>query len=80
MGPSHLDSDFLKAIQDEYATRYLEWMRIDTTATNKEKLLKKQPLTSCEIAPGWNSSGWLADEIKIYPNKLKKVSFENQRE
>lgn len=32
------------------------------------------------MTPSWNSSGWLADFIQIYPNKLKKVTFENQRE
>ena len=42
--------------------------------------MKKQPLTACEMAPVWNSSGWLADEIKIYPNKLQKISYENQRD
>jgi hypothetical protein len=37
-------------------------------------------LTACEIEPSWNSSGWLADFILIKPNKLKKATFENQRE
>jgi hypothetical protein len=55
-------------------------MKIEPTAKNKERLLLKQPLTDCEMTPGWNSSGWLADEIKIYPNKLKKISYENQRD
>ena len=43
-------------------------------------LLQRKPLTACELLPSWNSSGWLADFIQIYPNKLKKQSFENQRE
>lgn len=44
--PQVLDSDFLKAIQDEYATRYLEHMKIDPTEGNKKKLLIKYPLTA----------------------------------
>ena len=80
MGPQSLDQDFLRAIQDEYATRFLEQMKIEPTAKNKENLLRKQPLTSCELQPGWNSSGWLADEIKIYPNKIKRANYENSRD
>lgn len=80
MGPTSFDAEFLKAIQDEYATRYLETMGIMPTLINKEKLLKKQPLTACELQPEWNSSGWLADGIKIYPNKIKKISYENGRD
>jgi len=67
-----LNSEFLRAIQDEYATRYLESMQIQPTSRNKLNLLHKKPLTSCEISPSWNSSGWLADFVQIYPNKMKK--------
>jgi hypothetical protein len=42
--------------------------------------LKTQPLSSCEFSPGWNSSGWLADVLYIYPNKLKKQSFDTNRD
>jgi NADH:ubiquinone oxidoreductase subunit len=75
-----VDQDFVKAIQDEYATRYLELMKIEPTQNNKIKLLKKNPLTSCMIESGWNSSGWLANEVRIYPQKVSKTSFETERE
>jgi hypothetical protein len=40
-------------------------------------LLKRKPLTACEICPSWDSSGWLADQVVIFPNKKKKQTFEN---
>ena len=75
-----LSQDFLRAIQDEYATRYLELMKIVPSQKNKTLLLSRKPLTSCEIVPIQNSSSWLADQIQIYPNRLKKKTFENTRE
>jgi hypothetical protein len=75
-----VDQNFVKAIQDEYATRYLEIMKIEPTQNNKIKLLKKNPLTSCQIDSGWNSSGWLANEIRIYPQKLAKDSYETGKD
>ena len=62
-----MDKQFLKAVQDEYATRYLEHMKIEPNAKNKAILLQKNPLTSCHLQTGWNNSGWLADNLFIYP-------------
>jgi hypothetical protein len=62
-----LDEEFMKVIQHEYAVRYLELMGLSATQTNIEKILQKSPLSSCEISCGWNTSGWLADTIYIYP-------------
>ena len=76
-----LTAAFLQSIQEEYATRYLEHMRIEPTARNKAKLLKKSPLTACDLEPGWNNSGWLADSIAIYPNRSKtSKTYENDRD
>ena len=56
-------------------------MRIEPTARNKAKLLKKSPLTACDLEPGWNNSGWLADSIAIYPNRSKtSKTYENDRD
>ena len=56
-------------------------MRIDPNIRNKAKLLKKSPLTSCFLQPGWNNSGWLADTIQIYPNRTKtENTYENNRD
>lgn len=38
--PEKLDKHFLKAVQDEYATKYLEHMNIEPNLTNKNKLLE----------------------------------------
>lgn len=76
-----LDQAFLNSIQDEYATRYLEHMRIEPTRRNIARLLEKRPLTSCCFKSGWNNSGWLADSIQIYPNRGKtEKTYENDRE
>ena len=75
-----MDDDFVKVIQSEYAVRYLEQIKIEPNAKNIANLLKHAPLSSCEFSPGWNNSGWLADVLYIYPNKIKKQSFENNRE
>jgi hypothetical protein len=56
--------------------RFLEAMGIEPTQRNKQQLLQRKPLTSCKIEPSWDSSGWLADFVQIYPNKGKKKSFE----
>ena len=75
-----LDEEFMRVIQNEYATRYLEILGLSATQANIDKLLMKNPLSSCEISCGWNTSGWLADTIQIYPNRPKKKSFDNQRD
>ena len=76
-----IDKAFLQSIQDEYATRYLEHMRIEPNARNKAKILKKSPLTNCFLLPGWNNSGWLADTIQIYPNRTKThENYEKDRD
>ena len=78
--PVELDDNFVKVIQYEYAVRYLEQIGIEPNPKNITNLLKHAPLSSCEFSPGWNNSGWLADMLYIYPNKVKKQSFENNRE
>ena len=70
----------MKVIQYEYAVRYLEQMSIEPNAKNIANLLKTAPLSSCEFSPGWNNSGWLADVLYIYPNKVKKQTFETNRD
>ena len=56
-------------------------MNINPTKTRKQLLLQQKPLTSCYVDKIRNSSGWLADQILIYPNRLKKkCSFESERD
>lgn len=58
----------------------MEQIGIEPNPKNIANLLKHAPLSSCEFSPGWNNSGWLADVLYIYPNKVKKQTFENNRE
>lgn len=69
-----LDEEFAKVIELEYAVRYLEHMGINPTPNAIIRHLKSNPLSSCEISSSWNSTGWLADQLIIYPMR-KKLSF-----
>ena len=71
-----VNHEFLKSIQDEYATRYCELQGLKPNAINKRNVLERRPLTSCEVVANWNSSGWLADNVQIFPHKPKRNSFE----
>ena len=53
----NINEEFIKVIEHEYAVKYLE--KMGTAATNRaiQRLLKTQPLSSCEIVSGWNNSG-----------------------
>ena len=56
-------------------------MKIEPSWKNKEKILKKKPLTNCPLQSGWNNSGWIADFLSIYPNRSKTdKTYENNRE
>lgn len=55
--PQALTEDFVKVIEYEYAVRYLEIIGIEANAGNIQRLLSKQPLSSCELSSGWNNSG-----------------------
>ena len=66
-----LDDKFAKVIELEYAVRYLEYMGINPTKNAIIRLLKSNPLSNCEISSSWNSTGWLADQLIIYPMRTK---------
>lgn len=67
-------------IEHEYAVKYLEQMGTAATSQAIQRLLKTQPLSSCEIVSGWNNSGALADIIYIYPCKKDKKTFDVNKE
>jgi hypothetical protein len=75
-----LDEEFIKVIEYEYAVRYLEHLGINPTANNIAVLLKKHPLSSCELNSGWNNSGQLADILYIFPHKTGKKTFDDNRD
>lgn len=59
-------------IEQEYASKYLETLKIDTTQKNINLILKYHPLKKCKISASWNNSGLYADTITIVPKKSKK--------
>lgn len=56
-GKVALDEEFIKVIEHEYAVRYLEKINTLATPAAIQRLLKKHPLSSCELTSGWNNSG-----------------------
>ena len=52
-----LNEEFIKVIEYEYAVRYAECLGISPTQNNIAVILKKHPLSSCELGSGWNNSG-----------------------
>ena len=64
------DEDFIKAIEKEYAVRYLEQIGVNGTQANIDMFLEKAPLSSCEIVSGQNNpTTGIAESITIYPNR-----------
>ncbi|KAM3136491.1 hypothetical protein pb186bvf_011449 [Paramecium bursaria] len=59
------DSNFVKIIEQEYATKYLESLGIEATSKNIQMILKQYPLKNCDVTAGWNTSGLYADTITI---------------
>jgi hypothetical protein len=75
-----LDDDFIRVIEYEYAVRFLEHQNTQATPQAIQRLLKKYPLSSCELVSGWNNSGALADVLHIYPFKADKRTFDDNKE
>jgi len=46
-------------------------MGINPTKNAIIRLLKSNPLSNCEISSSWSSTGWLADQLIIYPMRTK---------
>ena len=51
-------------------------MGLSATQTNIDKLLEKEPLTTCHVKPVWNNAGWLADSLTVIRNP-KDGSYEH---
>ena len=70
------DEDFIKAVEKEYAVRYLEQIGVNGTQNNIDMFLEKTPISSCEIVPGQNNPATgIPESITIYPNR-KQNSFD----
>ena len=44
-----LDTRLIKVVENEYAVRYLEQLGLSATQNNINLILKKAPLTTCEL-------------------------------
>jgi len=75
-----INEEFIKVIEHEYAVKYLEQLGSTATSQAIQRLLKTQPLSSCEIVSGWNNSGALADVLYIYPLKKEKKTFDANKD
>lgn len=59
------DPAFLKILEQEYATRYLENLGVEATQKNIYKILKENPLENCEIIESRLNGGLHTDTITI---------------
>ena len=62
-----IDDGFVRAVEYEYAVKYLEHLGIEPSQNNREIILKMAPFKDCLITPAWESSGELASAFNIYP-------------
>jgi hypothetical protein len=59
------DPAFLKILEQEYATRYLENLGVEATQKNIHKILRENPLENCEIIESRLNGGLHTDTITI---------------
>ena len=74
-----MDESFIRTVEMDYAVQYLSKMGMNPTQANVSDLLKKFPLSSCEIqTSGWDNTRDTVDTITIYPHRHKKMTFEKK--
>lgn len=74
--PANLPPTFARALQDEYAARYLLRLGASATPENVAMVLEQLPLEECQLTAAWRARGALADELAIdlYPPKPTPVA------
>lgn len=74
--PANLPLTFARALQDEYAIRYLARLGARATPENVAMVLKHLPLENCQLTVAWRARGALADELTIdlYPPKPTPIA------
>jgi hypothetical protein len=74
--PANLPPTFARALQDEYAVRYLSRLGASATPENVAMVLEHLPLEGCQLTAAWRARGALADELTIdlYPPKPTPVA------
>ena len=65
------DQNFIKLIEQEYACKLLEALKIEPQQYNIRMILKHHPLKNCNIQTTWSSTQMNADCLIIVPRKNK---------
>ncbi len=60
-----IDDAFVRAVEYEYAVKYLEYLGIDPLPKNISTILTMAPFKDCKITPGWESSGYIPHSSSI---------------
>jgi len=68
-----IDEEFVKAVESEYAIKYLEYLGIEPTKKNIRTILTMAPFKECHITPGWESSEEVPSAFLIYPPKRLRI-------
>eukprot|EP00826_Nyctotherus_ovalis_P007146 TRINITY_DN11761_c0_g3_i2.p2 TRINITY_DN11761_c0_g3~~TRINITY_DN11761_c0_g3_i2.p2 ORF type:complete len:223 (-),score=47.15 TRINITY_DN11761_c0_g3_i2:1103-1771(-) len=68
-----IDDNFVRAVEYEYAVKYLEHLGIESTQKNIGIILSMAPFKDCRVAPAWESSSDVPSAFHIYPAQGKKA-------
>jgi len=69
-----VDNSFVRAVEYEYAVKYLECLGIEATPKNISNILTLAPFKNCLIVPTWETSDEVASTFIIYPNYKKSYT------
>jgi len=70
----------VRAVEYEYAVKYLEHLGIEATRKNIRIILAMAPFKECKITPGWEGSNEVPSAFHIYPSLGKKLTTKDQQE
>lgn len=68
-----LTEEIIKTLEYEYASRYLESLKLQPTPANIKTIIDKHPLSGCEIqTTGWDNITDMVDTVMVYPHRTGK--------
>lgn len=62
-----VDNSFVRAVEYEYAVKYLEFLGIEASPRNIANILLLAPFKDCVIVPTWETSDEVASTFVIHP-------------
>eukprot|EP00826_Nyctotherus_ovalis_P042367 TRINITY_DN4349_c0_g1_i3.p2 TRINITY_DN4349_c0_g1~~TRINITY_DN4349_c0_g1_i3.p2 ORF type:complete len:171 (-),score=27.47 TRINITY_DN4349_c0_g1_i3:166-678(-) len=68
-----IDDKFVRAVEAEYAVKYLEYLGIEPTKKNAAILLATAPFKECRITPGWENTEEAPSSFVVYPPIRKRT-------